>query len=134
MTNVKKKKNTKKVEAEQGLSGRFDFMGVAPRFSILSLVLVMISSVVIFTKGFRYGIDFAGGTEIQVQFNQSPSVAEIRSFLESLVGHQVVVQTLGEKNEILIRMQTVGGKDEKEINRENNLRIKNVTKGLIEKI
>ena len=113
-------------------SGRFAFMEVAPMFSALSLVLVLVSCGIIFNKGFRYGIDFAGGTEVQVQFPVSPPVGEIRGFLETLVG-DVVVQTLGEDNEVLIRMQMAKGESEKEVNEKNNERIKKVTDGLIEK-
>ncbi len=125
-------KKTKENKGNRGMNdpGRFDFMGVAPGFSILSLILVLASSTVILNKGFKYGIDFAGGTEVQIQFEEQPPVAEIRSFLENLVGN-VVVQTLGKNNEILIRMQMAEGEDEKEVNEKNNERIKNVTEGLV---
>ena len=124
----------KKTKGIRGMNdpGRFDFMGVAPGFSTLSLILILISCGIIFNKGFKYGIDFAGGTEVQVQFTSQPPVGEIRQFLESLVGN-VVVQTLGKDNEVLIRMQMAEGKNEKEVNEKNNERIESVTKGLTEK-
>lgn len=112
--------------------GRYNFMKVAPAFSIVSLTLIVICSGIIFGRGFNYGIDFAGGTEVQVQFASKPPIGEIRSFLETLVG-SVMVQTLGEDNEILIRMQMAKGKTEKEVNEKNNARIKSVTSGLTEK-
>lgn len=110
-------------------SGRYAFMKVAPTFSIISLVLIVLCAGVILSNGFKYGIDFAGGTEVQVQFAAKPPVAEIRSFLEGLVG-SVMVQTLGEDNEVLIRMQMAEGENEKEVNEKNNERIKAVTSGL----
>lgn len=124
----------KKTKGIRGMNdpGRFDFMGIAPGFSTLSLVLVFISCGIIFSKGFKYGIDFAGGTEVQVQFPSQPPVGDIRQFLEGLIGN-IMVQTLGENNEVLIRMQMAEGKNEKEVNEKNNERIKNVTSGLIEK-
>ncbi|MEM7647214.1 MAG: protein translocase subunit SecF, partial [Pseudomonadota bacterium] len=112
--------------------GRFAFMKIAPAFSIFSLVLVVLCCGIILSNGFRYGIDFAGGTEVQVQFAAKPPVGEIRSFLESLVGG-VMVQTLGDQNEVLIRMQMSDGASEKEVNEKNNARIKSVTSGLVEK-
>lgn len=113
-------------------SGRFAFMKVAPMFSIASLALIVISAGIIMSQGFRYGIDFAGGTEVQVQFASKPPVGEIRNFLEGLVG-SVMVQTLGENNEVLIRMQMAQGENDKEVNEKNNAQIKSVTSGLVEK-
>ncbi len=110
--------------------GRFAFMQVAPAFSIVSLVLIVLCAGIILSKGFQYGIDFAGGTEVQVQFAGKPPVGEIRSYLETLVG-SVMVQTLGEQNEVLIRMKMAEGADEKEVNEKNNERIRSVTSGLV---
>ncbi len=112
--------------------GRFAFMKVAPIFSIASLALIVVCGVIILSQGFRYGIDFAGGTEVQVQFASKPPVGEIRNFLEDMVGG-VMVQTLGENNEVLIRMQMAEGESEKEVNEKNNARIKSVTNGLVDK-
>ena len=123
-----------KAKGNRGMNdpGRFAFMSVAPAFSLGSLVLIVICCGIIFSNGFRYGIDFAGGTEVQVQFASKPPVSEIRDFLETLVG-SVMVQTLGEENEVLIRMQMAEGANEKEVNEKNNARIKSVTTGLVEK-
>ncbi len=117
-------------QQKQTGAGRFAFMSIAPLFSVVSLVLVVASLGIIFSNGFKYGIDFAGGTEVQVQFAGQPPLAELRNFLEGMVG-SVVVQTLGEQNEVLIRMQMAEGANEKEVNEKNNLRIKQVTGGLI---
>lgn len=121
--------NNNKVSSEYG---RFDFMKMAPVLSMVGLVFVVLSAGAIMSKGFRYGIDFSGGTEIQVQFASKPPVGEIRNFLETLVGG-VMVQTLGEENEVLIRMQMAKGTTEKEINEKNNQQIKAVTSGLVDK-
>ena len=110
--------------------GRYAFMKVAPAFSIASAVIISLCVVIIMSKGFKYGIDFAGGTEVQVQFADNPPVAKIRSYLETLVG-SVMVQTLGEENEVLVRMQMAEGASEKEVNEKNNAMIKTVTAGII---
>ncbi len=125
------KNTTVKNKHNRGMNdpGRFAFMKVAPAFSVLSLALVAISCVIILSQGFNYGIDFAGGTEVQVQFASKPPVGDIRSFMETIVG-SVMVQTLGEENEVLIRMQMAEGANEKEVNQKNNERIQAVTTGL----
>lgn len=128
--NISSKNRSSSQKEDQ--SGRFQFMKVAPMLSMASLVVVLASIGIIMAKGFQYGIDFAGGTEVQVQFASKPPVGEIRTFLESLVGG-VVVQSLGTENEVLIRMQMAGGESEKEMNQKNNERIKEVTGGLVNK-
>ena len=47
-----------------------------------SLVMVIGSIVLFFTKGLNYGVDFRGGAEIQIKFAQSVSIAELRKSLE----------------------------------------------------
>ena len=128
--NKNKKTNSKTNNGGKSDPGRYAFMKVAPAFSVVSLALVAISCFIIMANGFKYGIDFAGGTEVQVQFPSEPPIAEIRSFLEGQVG-SVMVQTLGEENEVLIRMQMAEGETEKEVNQKNNEQIKMVTAGLI---
>lgn len=125
-----KDKTTVKHNRGMNDPGRYAFMKVAPAFSIVSLALVGLSCVMILANGFRYGIDFAGGTEVQVQFASKPPISEIRNFLETIVG-SVMVQTLGEDNEVLIRMQMAEGKTEKEVNEKNNERIESVTAGIL---
>ncbi|KUK68117.1 MAG: Protein-export membrane protein SecF, partial [Mesotoga infera] len=43
-----------------------DFVGKRKYFTVLSLVLIVVSIVFIFTKGFNFGVDFTGGIEISV--------------------------------------------------------------------
>ncbi len=130
---IHKQKDQNKKIAKGGMddSGRYDFMGKGPIFTVLSLLAVVISLGLIMSQGFRYGIDFAGGTEVQVQFSSKPPVAEIRGFLDTIVSG-VMVQTLGEDNEVLIRMQMADGSSEKEINEKNNERIATVTASLMD--
>jgi len=54
-----------------------DFMGKSRHFGILSITLVLISWALIFTKGFNYGIDFAGGTLIQIKYEQKAPIEKI---------------------------------------------------------
>ena len=73
-----------------------------------SLVLVAISLVSLFFPGPNYGIDFAGGTEIQLAFEGDVSVAELRTTLDS-VGYDGadVVSVEGSPNEYMIRVREV---------------------------
>ena len=57
--------------------------------------------------GFNYGIDFAGGTSVQLKFREAPSVGELRSVLEGAQLGDVSIQTIGkpEDHEVLIRVE-----------------------------
>lgn len=83
-----------------------DFIGkrkIAYAFSII-MIVVSIASLIIH-KGPRYGIDFAGGTLIQVKFPAPVATAEIKTGLSTMGIAASTVQTFGDRdeNEFLIR-------------------------------
>ena len=49
--------------------GKIQFVGKTKIFTVLSLVMILASLAFLFSKGLKYGIDFAGGTEAQIQFS-----------------------------------------------------------------
>lgn len=110
--------------------GKFDFMKIAPIMGAISAITFVVALAFIFTKGFDYGIDFAGGTEIQAKFAQAPDVAKIRSSLETAGIQGLTVQSFGTENEVLIRMQQSKAKDSVEANKMNQASISKVTEVL----
>ncbi len=96
--------------------GRFDFVGKVGFFGGLSLILVLISLVFIAAKGISYGIDFKGGTEIQVKFAQPVSIEQMRTSVTNLGLGDVGVQSIGEGNEFIVRFQGQKGATDKETN------------------
>ncbi|MCB0365914.1 MAG: protein translocase subunit SecF [Bdellovibrionales bacterium] len=110
--------------------GRFDFLKLGTAFAIISTILVLASLVLIATKGFNYGIDFAGGTEVQVQFNQAVEAGQVRSFTDEMGFNKASVQSFGEHNEYLIRLETVEGENDKETNELLKTLIAKLTEGL----
>jgi len=92
-----------------------NFMGASRKFGLLSLVLVLLSWGLLFTKGFNYGIDFAGGTLIQVKYDGKAPISKVRDVLknsEAFKGANVTF--FGSDDEIVIRTKTsskVVGKD-----------------------
>lgn len=109
---------------------KYDFLGISKIFAAVSIVLTLLSMLIIIVKGFNYGIDFAGGTEIQVQFEQPVKSSEVRSFTKKMGIESASVQAFGEDNEFLIRMDSVKGKDDKETNQMLNALIAKLTEGL----
>ena len=85
-----------------------DFMKYrAPVGSFLGL-LATLSLVSLFYPGPNYGIDFAGGTEIQLQFNGDTAPGEVRSALEEAgYSRPDVISIEGVDNEYIIRVREV---------------------------
>ncbi len=110
--------------------GRIDFLGQFKLFGIISVVAVIVSLLIIGAKGFRYGIDFAGGTEVQVQFDKEVPVAEIRKFTQDNGFKNSSVQSYGTEREFLIRMESVVGKTDKETNSLLQKTVKSLTSAL----
>lgn len=73
-----------------------------------SWLLIAVGLFAIFgLKGLKFGIDFAGGTQITVQFPDRPDLDRLRKVLDSATLGDVGLQRYGEpeKNQVLIRVQ-----------------------------
>ena len=110
--------------------GKFDFMSKWPIFGGLSLVAVVVSLILIFTKGFNYGIDFAGGTEVQVKFKQGMKVSDLRELMGTLGFKSVSIQSFGDAHEFLIRVESQGNSP-KEISELSQKNIQAISSGLL---
>ncbi|MBK7961057.1 MAG: protein translocase subunit SecF [Bdellovibrionales bacterium] len=96
--------------------GRIDFVGKVNFFGGISLVMVIVSLVYLAIHGISYGIDFRGGTEIQVKFATPVTIDELRGPIEALKLGEIGVQAFGDQNEYLIRFQGNKGATDKETN------------------
>ncbi len=83
-----------------------DFVGNRRKFYILSIVVILIGIVSLVVKGGpRYGIDFAGGTVIQVKFDAPVTDEQVKDALAGVELPGIVVQQFGSaaESEFLIR-------------------------------
>ena len=80
----------------------YDFMSKRNLFVSISLIFIIGSIVLIFTKGFNWGIDFKGGTVVQVQFQKQAPVKEIRELLSKKY-EGVSVTNFGSPQEVIIK-------------------------------
>src|SRR5512143_595113 len=86
-----------------------DFMGKRTICYMVSLSVIVIGMVSIPLKGgLNYGIDFTGGTEIIVQFQQPPNVGDVRDAVLRAGFDKVEVKTFGMPERIMIRTETQG--------------------------
>jgi preprotein translocase subunit SecF len=85
----------------------FDFVGKRTLALVFSLVLIAIGIVSLVSKGGPdYGIDFAGGTLVQVRFVEATNATQIKAALEGMNAGSLVVQKFGDdQNEFMIRME-----------------------------
>lgn len=97
-------------------SGKFDFVGKIGIFGGISLLFVFASIIYLAVHGVSYGIDFRGGTELQVKFGQKIDPSEVRKTIESVNLGEVGVQSIGDENEFVIRFQGKAGATDKETN------------------
>ncbi|MEA3373693.1 MAG: protein translocase subunit SecF [Campylobacterota bacterium] len=85
----------------------FRFMGKSKAAMILSLVFVLGSYMLLFTKGLNYGVDFAGGTIVQVKYTQDAPIDQMRDRLkgEALFAGASITE-FGSPQEVIIRLKS----------------------------
>ena len=86
--------------------GQFiDFLGFKRLAAIISGILILagVASIVAH-NGLKYGIDFRGGTNVQIQFSTPPNLDQLRNFFAENGMKNVVLQTFGDlaDHEILL--------------------------------
>ena len=84
---------------------RINFLRFKNFASLLSLLAIIFSLTFLFYKNLNFGIDFEGGTLIELQKNDDLSLSQIRGELSSLNIGDFQIQTFGSENNILIRIE-----------------------------
>lgn len=84
---------------------KIDFLGWSKIYFIISIVLCVVSLALVFGKGFNYGVDFSGGTVVQVNFENPPTVEDMRKVLDNAVQGKVSIQNFGEDTDFLIKAE-----------------------------
>jgi preprotein translocase subunit SecF len=82
-----------------------NFMGVRKFASAFSILLVIASIVSLAVNGLKLGLDFTGGTQMEVSFEQPADIPQIRSILVDEGLQSPVAVLFGSENEVLIRTQ-----------------------------
>ena len=96
----------------------FNFINHFKKFNLISLILVLLSLFFVLFKGLNYGIDFKGGTLIEVRIqNNDIRVSDIRDSLNKLNLGDVNVKNFGEKSDFLIKIEKKLNNNEALINK-----------------
>lgn len=81
-----------------------DFMGKRHPAMIVSIALVMVSVILIVLRGLNFGLDFTGGTLVEVGYDQPADLEQVREDLAKGGFEDAVVQYFGSSQEVLIRL------------------------------
>ena len=79
---------------------------------ITSIILILFSIGLFFLNGLNFGIDFKGGTLIEIETQNKIEISEVRSSLNSLSLGDVQVQEFGSDKNLLIRIEQQQGGDQ----------------------
>ena len=84
-----------------------NFFNLYKRMNLFSLILVVLSIIVISFKGLNFGVDFAGGTLIELRTeNKNVTISEIRQSLLQMKLSDVSVKKFGTQNDYLIKIKS----------------------------
>jgi len=92
-----------------------DFLGRRKLAFGISGLLILISLGFLIFRGLNFGIDFTGGTLVEVKFRQAPAIADVRKALTPVGYGAAIIQEFGTPEEILIRVQNRDGVDSSKI-------------------
>jgi len=83
------------------------------KFNILSLILIILSILVLLFKGLNLGVDFKGGTLIEIRTdNVNTNIGEIRQSLLRMNLGDVTVKKFGDENDYLVKIEMKKNEDE----------------------
>ena len=82
-----------------------NFMGQRKLAAVLSVLLLVGSVISLAVNGLQFGLDFTGGTQIEVGYEQAADLGEVRSLLEEAGFEKAVVVHFGSETDVLVRLQ-----------------------------
>ena len=97
----------------QGIN--FDFIGKRKITYAISTVFILVGMVSFFTRGFEMGIDFKGGREYKVRFENAVNTNEVRNALNKTLGAGTVVKQFGSANQVKLTTSYLINKTGKEV-------------------
>jgi len=83
----------------------YNFMGLRRYAVVFSALMLVVSSWSLYTQDLVLGLDFSGGTQIEVGYDQPADVGELREKLETAGFDNPVVVHFGSETDVLIRLQ-----------------------------
>lgn len=85
------------------------FMKLGKFSIVISLLTFIFAGYVIYTKGLNFGVDFTGGTVLEVSYKDSADLNKVRNVLIGLEMTDVTVQNFGTSRDVMIRLPLIPG-------------------------
>ena len=82
------------------------FMRHALAFNVISIAMFLVAVGALGFKGLNLGVEFTGGTVMEVGYSQSANLTQIRNTLQSGGMNEPMVQSFGDSKTVLIRLPT----------------------------
>ncbi len=80
------------------------FMRHALKFNVISFITFLAAVFFLTTKGLHFGVDFTGGTVLEVAYQQAADLGKVRSDLTQIGYSEAVVQNFGTSKDVMIRL------------------------------
>jgi preprotein translocase subunit SecF len=93
----------------------FDFIGQQRTALILSAIILIASFALLFTRGLNFGLDFTGGTLVELGYPGPADLDQTRSLLENSEFAGAIIQNYGTASDVLVRLPPVAELDSAEV-------------------
>jgi preprotein translocase subunit SecF len=97
------------------LENKIDFLGKRKIALIISSLLIIVSIVSLAVNGLKLGIDFTGGTLVEVGYKEAADLTVLRSSLSDAGFDDATVQNFGSTKDVLIRIKPQEGVSNSEL-------------------
>ncbi len=87
---------------------QIDFMGKRKMWYTISVTVILLGILSVAVKGFHFGIDFLGGTELIIQFSHQPEIGKIRDMMDKAGLQRSEIKAYGDPTRILLRTELQG--------------------------
>ena len=92
-----------------------DFLGLRKFTGLFSIILCCLSILFLIKNGLNFGLEFTGGTQVELRFVNPVEPAHIKRQLETAGFQDIRAQNYGSTKDVLIRLASMNSEDEKKI-------------------
>src|SRR5690606_10693484 len=92
------------IDRRSCMNKQIDFLKLRHAATVLSVVLILVSIIALAMRGLNFGLDFTGGTLLEVEYQQPVPVKTIEAVLVDAGYRDVAVQNFGSETDVLVRM------------------------------
>ncbi len=94
---------------------KIDFMGLRKVTAIFSVLICLLASFFLFSKGLNFGLDFTGGTQLELRYSTNTSVEDVRHHLEEAGFNGAKVAQYGSAKDIIVKLANKEGITEQQL-------------------